>query len=130
MNLLIYLVALGSIAFIGEEIPFKEITLIHLAYYLLQVELASICFGISAFLRKGGLGIGIGLAIMFYFLNIIANIAESVKFLKYLTPFGYCEAADIIESGAIDLKYLAVGIILALIGIALAYLKYPKKDIH
>lgn len=100
MNLLIYAFAVGSIAAIGETIPWKEISLLHLAYYLLQLELAGICFGISAFLRKGSAGVGLGIATMMYFLNLIANIAEVAEFLKYITPFGYCEGADIVSSGS------------------------------
>ena len=42
MNLVILGVAAGCVAAIGEEIPWKEIGLIHLAYYLLQLELAGI----------------------------------------------------------------------------------------
>ena len=67
----------------------------HLAYYLLQLELAGICFAISAFLRKGSAGIGLGIAAMMYFLNLIANIADVAEFLKYITPFGYCEGAEL-----------------------------------
>ena len=60
MDIIIYAVSIGSIAAIGEAIPWKEISLLHLAYYLLQIELAGICFGISAFFRKGSTGIGLG----------------------------------------------------------------------
>ena len=59
MNIIIYLLATGSIAAVGETIPWKEISLMHLSYYLLQLELAGICFSISAFLRKGSAGIGL-----------------------------------------------------------------------
>ena len=52
MNLIIYAVSVGAIAAVGEAVPWKEINLLHLAYYLLQLELAGICFGISAFMRK------------------------------------------------------------------------------
>ena len=34
-------------------------------------------YGISAFIRRGNLGIGLGLAAIFYFLNIIANLLSS-----------------------------------------------------
>ena len=55
---------------IGEEIPWKELSLLHLAYYLLQLELAAICFGISAFMRRGSVGAGLGVAALMYFVNI------------------------------------------------------------
>ena len=74
LNLVVWLLAVASTAAIGEAVPWKEFTLLHLAYFLLQVELGCVCFGISAFLWKGGMGIGLGLAIALYFMNIIANL--------------------------------------------------------
>lgn len=130
MNIIIYALAIGSIAAVGETIPWKEISLMHLAYYLLQLELSGICFGISAFLRKGSAGIGLGIAAMMYFLNIIANIADVAEFLKYITPFGYCEGADIVSNGSLDCTLVTIGIVLGISGIIIAYLKYTKKDIH
>lgn len=129
MNLIIYALSVGSIAAIGEAIPWKEISLLHLAYYLLQIELAGFCFGISAFMRKGSIGIGLGVAAMTYFLNLIANIAEAAEFLKYITPFGYCEGADIVKDGSLNGIMVAVGMLFCISGIAAAYLKYTRKDI-
>ena len=130
MNVILYALAVGSTAAVGEEIPWKEISLMHLAYYLLQLELAGICFGISAFLRKGGAGVGLGIATMMYFLNLIANIAEVAEFLKYITPFGYCEGADIVLNGKLDASLVAIGAVIGIGGIILAYLKYTRKDIQ
>lgn len=130
MNIMIYAISVGSIAVVGEAIPLKEISLLHLAYYLLQLELAGICFGISSFLRKGSAGVGLGIAAMMYFLNLIANIADVAEFLKYITPFGYCEGADIVANGRLDGVMVAVGAGIGLGGIMAAYLKYIKKDIH
>ena len=130
MNIIIYALSVGSIAAVGEEIPWKEISLLHIAYYLLQLELAGICFGISAFLHRGSVGIGLGIAAVMYFLNLIANISETAEFLKYITPFGYCEGADIVSSGNLDGAKLAVGAVIGISGIVIAYLKYTKKDIR
>lgn len=130
MNIIIYAVAVGSIAAVGEEIPLKEISLLHLAYYLLQIELAGICFGISAFLRKGSAGAGLGIAAMMYFLNLIANIADVAELLKYITPFGYCDGADIVTNGRLDGGMVAIGAGIGIGGIMIAYLKYTRKDIH
>lgn len=130
MNVLILAISLISILFIDEEIPWKELLLFHLAYYLLQLEIGGICFGISAFLRRSGLGIGLGLACLMYFLNLIANISESAEFLKYITPFGYADGADIVTEEALNGPMVAVGVSLAVIGIAAAYWKYNRKDIH
>ena len=130
MNAAIFALSAACIAAIGEEPAWKEICLLHLAYFLLQLELAGICFGISAFLRRGSLGIGLGIAAMMYFLNIIANISEKAEFLKAVTPFGYAEGADIVANGSLDSELVLVGMIFALIGIAAAYFWYSRKDIH
>ncbi len=130
MNLVIYILSAGAMGLIGEEIPWKELNLLHLAYFLLQLELAGICFGISAFMPRGSVGIGLGIATMMYFLNLVANMAEVAEPLKYVTPFGYCEGADIVTNGSLDTKLVIIGMVIALAGIVAAYLKYTRKDIH
>ena len=130
MNLIIFILSVGSIAVIGESVPWRELNLLHLGYFLLQLELACICFGISAFIRKGSAGIGLGIAAVMYFMNLIANISKSAGFLKYITPFGYCDGTYIVTSGHLDGSKITVGIIIGVIGIIAAYAKYSNKDIH
>ena len=67
---------------------------------------------------------------MMYFLNLIANISDAAGFLKYITPFGYCEGADIITNGSLDGVLVSIGAVVGICGIVIAYLKYTKKDIH
>lgn len=129
LNLVSVLVTVLSILAIDESVDAKTMFLLFLAYFLMQIEIASVTFGISSFLRGNGLGVGLGIAILLYFLNIISNLTEEVKFLKYITPFGYTEGADIITNNAIEIKYLAVGMALMVAGIVVAFIKYRKKDI-
>ena len=130
MNVVIYVAAIVSMILIGEAVPWKEMNLIHLAYYLMQLELAGICFGISAFLIRGSMGAGMGLAAILYFLNLIANISKSARFIKYLTPFGYCDGADICTAGKLNAGMIAIGAAVCAAGIAAAYWKYCRKDIQ
>ena len=130
LSLIIYALSVGSMVVIGENIPWKEMSLLHLAYYILQIELAGICFGISAFIGKGSVGIGLGIAVIMYFLNLIANIAEVAEFLKYITPFGYCDGADIVANGSLNGSLVVIGITIGVIGVFVAYMKYVKKDIQ
>lgn len=129
MNLIVYALSLGCAAAIGEELPLRDITLLHTSYLLMQMEFAGVCFVLSAFLRRGGAGVGLGLATMLYFVNIIANLSDRLSFLKYCTPFGYTDGADIVTNGAIDAKTAAVGIAFTVIGIIIAYWHYTRKDI-
>lgn len=130
LNAVVYLMAVGSMAAVGEAIPWKEVSLLHLAFFLLQVEIACICFGISACLWRGGIGIGLGLAIALYFMNIIANLTKDAEALKYLTPFGYADGSDVISHCAINGTRLLIGMGFAVCGLVLAYVRYNRKDIR
>ena len=63
-----------------------------------------------------------------YFMNLIANITEKVEFLKYVTPFGYTDGADIVANGKLNLTCVGIGMIFAVIGVVAAYWKYNEKD--
>ncbi len=130
MNLVLFALAAISIAAIGEALPIRELILLHGAFLFLQLELAAICFGISAFIRRGGLGIGLGIAAILYFLNLIANIAKSAEFLRFITPFAYADGADILASHSLDAGLLALGFTYGALGIAVACIKYCRKDIR
>lgn len=129
LNVIVYVTAVSSIALIGEAVPWQEITLMHTAYLILQLELAGICFGVSAFLRRGSIGTGLGIAVMMYFLNIIANLTESAEFLKYITPFGYADGAEIVRNVSLDMNMTAIGLLFAVVGISAGFIKYCRKDI-
>ena len=129
-NLVVFALAAVSVAAIGCDIPWKEFFLLHGSCLLVQFELEGICFGISAFLRRGGMGLGMGIAICMYALNIVANLTEKMKFLKYFTPFAYAEGADILTAGKLDGKLVAIGMVITAAGIAAAFWQYGRKDIH
>lgn len=129
LNVVVMGVILLSVFIINESPDAKTLILLLFAYLILQIEVAAICFGISAFISRSGLGIGLGIAAFFYFLNIIANLTEDAEFLKYMTPFGYTDSADIIADGSIRMDYLSVGLVLTGLGILAAFYRYSKKDI-
>lgn len=118
----LYAALLGISALAKEE---RE----HTVYFLLQIEIAAITFGASAFIQRSGSGFGLGLAAIFYFMNIVSNLMDETKFLKYITPFAYTESSDIILDEALNGRYLAVGMVFTLVGIGVAFWQYRKKDI-
>jgi ABC-2 type transport system permease protein len=117
------------IVIVGVEVDAAALALLFLAYLILQLEIAAVTFGISAFMRRGELGVGLGLVFAMYFFNILANLTEDLKFLKFITPYSFADGAHIVPEKSLDMKYLAVGLAFTAIGIAAAYGKYRKKDI-
>lgn len=129
LNLVVLGIVSLAVLIIGEDPDMKPILLLLFAYLILQFEIATISFAISAFLKGNGLGIGLGIAFIFYFANILSNLTEEAKFLKYITPYGYSDGAYIIPNTAIEWKYMVVGIGITVVCVVLAFLKYSKKDI-
>ncbi len=128
-NAVIAVVTALSILAIGEDEQAKTVALLMLSHLLLQIEIAAITFGISAFLKGNGLGIGLGLSLMMYFVNIVSNLTEEAEFLKYITPFGFTDSSYIINEQALKAEYLAVGAVFTVLGIVAAFWQYTKKDI-
>ena len=129
MNVGVIAITLLATIAVGVEANVGTMLLLFLANFLLQVEIAAITFGISAFLHGNGLGIGLGIAFGLYFLQILANLIKGTEFLKFITPFAYTDGSHIVSEAAIEVKYLVSGLALALLGIAAAYWQYRKKDI-
>lgn len=123
--------ALGILGFvcISEDLVWKQYLLFFLAQYLMHLEIAGICFGISAFLRKNNIGLGIGIAMLLYFVNLLANITDKVEKLHYITPFSYSDAADIFYTENLQIKYIIAGMIIMVISVVAGYVKYCKKDL-
>ena len=129
LNVFVFLFAFLSMLIIGEKIKFATFVLLFVGYLAMQIEICAITFGISAFSLPGGFGIGLGVSMVFYFMNILSNLSEDIVFLKYITPFAYADGAYIVSKEAITLKYLLVGVLFTVIGICAAFAKYTKKDI-
>lgn len=129
LNAAVFAASVGCTAAIGQAIPWRELTLLHAAWLLLQLELAGLCFGLSALVRRGAQGIGLGVAAAAYFLDLIANVAQPARFLKHITPFAYAAPADILAENRLDpaliLPGLAAGAVCALLG----GWYYTRKDL-
>lgn len=129
LNVVVFAISITSIVMIGKDIPWQELSLLHFANFIMQLEIMAICFGLSAFLRRSGTGVGLGLAAGMYFLNIVANISENAGFLDYITPFTYTDGADILNDKHLNWTLVILGLTYSILAIAIAYGKYSKKDI-
>ena len=53
-----------------------------------------------------------------------------MEFLKYLTPFGYADGAQVVSACRLDGGMVLAGMALGVLGVAAAFLHYCRKDIH
>lgn len=121
--------ALAAFGIIGAEIDMKSFVLYHVAQCFLGIEIASVCFGISAFLSRISFGLPIGVALGLYFLQILVNVTNKVDWLKYITPYHFADAANVIGKGEVDWVLVMLGMVYGIIAIVIGVMYYGKKDL-
>lgn len=118
-----------SFPVIGEPLNVKTFLLFYLAQYVMHLEIGCISLLFSALMKRSAGPVGLGLAMIMYFVSLIAAALEELEFLTFVTPFTYSDAAAIFTDGSIDMVKMCIGIaVMLLCGIA-AHGIWCKKDI-
>lgn len=129
LNLVVFGLTASSVIFMDINADWDCVILLHLAFFIMQIEIGLICFGLSAFIKRGGLGLGLGIAMILYFMNLVKNITKDAEFFKYITPFAYTEGAQIVEDINLQWGLVSLGLVYGIIITATGFFKYNKKDI-
>lgn len=125
-----YGVFIGSFLGIGEPIPWKILSIYMLLQFLLQLELSTICYLISSLNKRIQVGLGIGLALVFYLLDIFSRITDEISGLKYITPFYYSNASSIFtNNGHVDMCLVGISLGITVICITVSAILFNKKDL-
>ena len=128
LNLLCLACGAGTIWAIGEEADWGDLLRYHGALLVMQLEIGSICFGLSSLLRRGGLGRGMGLAAGLYFLGLAVNLDAGLEWLRFVTPYYYADAARIFSGQSITAP-LITGCIVCTACAGFGLWRYGRKDI-
>jgi len=114
-----------------EDFSIKLFVLLSLAPLLLHLTFASVGFLVSVFVTnsKTILSVSVGIVLVTYFLSIASTLSDKLGFLKYLSPFKYVDAVDILTSARIDPVYLAVMAGIFAAAVMLTFVFYNRKNI-
>ncbi len=111
-----------------EPAPFWRLGLMTL---LSVMAIASLGFFGSVFVTRNRAvnSASLGFVLALYALQIVTDVSDKAEFLRFVTPFKWASAADILPKGQIDPVYLALALAVVTLSIAGAYLAYGRKDI-
>lgn len=118
-----------GIVCIGGEFAWKEYGLYHVLSFFMQLEIGSVCFLISACSRKKQIGAALGFSIFMYLLDVMCRIVPDLEGAKFITPFYYCNAADIFSGNEPEAVCIGIGVIITLASMVAAGVIYKKRDI-
>lgn len=115
----------------GSEFDIRVFILLSIAPFLLHIIFASISFCLSSWMKKSRniVSISLGLVFVLYFISIVSSISDRFNNLKYITPFQYVDATEIVINKSINTTYLFIIAGIVAICIWASYLIYRKRDI-
>lgn len=129
MNMVIFAAGFCVSLALGESFSVELFMLVHLALFIMQIEVLCITFCFSVMFKNAGAGVGIAIGFGLYFLDTISSLVEQAEFLKYITPLGYTHSSAIIENGEIDILLVALGIVYSAAALLASGFFFKKKDL-
>ncbi len=119
-----------SLRMLGETFSLREFIQIQTAIFLLMWQLASICWGISAFLSRDNLALGIGFTLLLYFMLLLINMEVNITWLKQVTPYYYYDAVALVGGQGLSRYYLRLGFGVTAGFSLLGFVRYLTKDLR
>lgn len=116
-------------AVLGEELPTSEFLSFLLRQMLMNLEVAGICFAISALSGRNRMGLGIGIALICYIFDLIGRVVPAIKDYIFLGPYSYANASEILSGQATPVGAILLGLALTLITPAFAIWWYNRRDL-
>lgn len=109
----------------------KQYLLLSITPILIGLPFFAINLFISTYLHKTKktLGISLGLVFLFYLLNVLSELSENVKVLKYLSIYTLADIRGVITEVAINPINIFISIMITVIFIALSYIRYQNKEL-
>ena len=109
----------------------NEILILMVGLFILQMLFFFVGTAIAAIHKKPKTSPSIATAILLatFIMSFLINVNEKIDFLKYITPFKYFDAKDIIANNSLDLVYLVISTILIIIMIFMTYVYFYKRDL-
>ena len=78
---------------------------------------------------KYSVGLGAGLGMMFFLLQMLSGVSEDTEFFKYFTPLTLFDADGLIECKAQSFIYSGILMFFAVAFIVFSIIKFRKRDL-
>ncbi|PEJ58206.1 ABC transporter [Bacillus sp. AFS002410] len=115
----------------GEDV-FGNIAVVMVGMFILQLLFLVIGSAIAAVNKnaKKAASYATGILLITFILSIAIDLDDRIEGLKYITPFKYFEAKDIMYGGGFDIVFTTISIGLIILLTVITYVSFKKRDIH
>jgi ABC-2 type transport system permease protein len=99
---------------------------------ILQVLFMVMGSAISALKRKSkkAASLSAGVMLLTFILSVVIDLNEDIKNLKYLSPFKYFEAKNVMYGGGVEPVFVVLSFFLIVVFTSVTYIFYKKRDLN
>ncbi len=138
VNILIFnLVTLvSSILLVGKysdgEVVTGDITITMAGMFILQILFMVIGSSLAAVRKKSktAASLATGVLLLTYVLSVAIDLNENIEGLKYLTPFKYFEAKNVMFGNGFELSFVLLSTLLIAVLTVVTYVFFKKRDLN
>ena len=116
---------------ISGDFSKKQYLLLSVTPLLIGLPLFAINLFISTFRHKTKkvIGISLGMVFLFYFLQIISDLGEKTKVLRYYIIYTLSDTINIVSKTNLNSVMIIISLALTLLFIGCSFVRYEKKEL-
>ena len=116
-------------AVLKEDISWNEMMIFLGSMLFMNIEISAIALIISACSARNRMGVGLGLALIFYSYDLIGRVVPDMKDYLFVGPFSYTNASEIFAGKETPPEALITGVAVTVIALIISFAVYMKKDL-
>lgn len=120
----------AAFAIMDEQLKMGPFVRLGISQFLMMLEIGSICFCVSAFSKRNRMGAGLGVAMIFFAMDLLCRVIPAIEDLKYVTPFYYCNCTDIFLESDLPVAAFVIAGVVTVSALLLAGFRYQNKDLQ
>lgn len=125
------IILVGNYNSAGETVN-KDIALTQAGMFILQVLFMVIGSALAAVKKKPktASSLATGILLLTYMLSIAIDLNENIESLKYLTPFKYFDAKNVMFGGGLEASFIFISVLLIAVLLFVTFTFYKKRDLN
>jgi ABC-2 type transport system permease protein len=133
LNLVTFVSSVGLVGkYSNGEVVTKDIAITMAGMFILQLLFMVIGSSLAAIKKKSknAASLATGVLLLTYVLSVAIDLNENIEGLKYLTPFKYFEAKNVMFGGGFEFIFVLLSGVLIAVLTAVTLLFYKKRDLN
>lgn len=113
------------------EMEISKFLLLNLGLFILEIFLSTLCFMFACLFSelKFSIGLGAGLGMIFFLVQMLSQTSEDIEFLKYLTPLTLFNPESLVAFETKSFICLSILLSSAIVFFVIAIFGFKKRDL-